>query len=70
MTTQIIILVDIAEIILFDRVLTTSELKAIEDKILVGYSIVPICSTPTDTTGYDVSSCDTSGGDISEMFRT
>ena len=58
---------DIAEIILFDRKLTTSELKAIEDKILVDYSIVPICTTPADTTGYDVSSCDTSGGAISEL---
>ena len=47
--------------------LTTQEINAVENKVLVGYSITPICNVPADYTGYDISSCDTSSGAINEL---
>ena len=53
---------EVGELYIYDRPLTNSEIASIEEKLMIRYRIIPTCELPADTTGYNVSSCDSSGG--------
>ena len=52
---------DIAEVIIFDRVLTYEEIVELETYLKRKWGIIEGCRLPVDTTGYDVSGCNTIG---------
>ena len=53
---------EVGELYIFDRALTKRVKSAsIEEKLLIRYRIIPTCELPAGTTGYNVSSCDSSG---------
>ena len=50
---------DIAEVIIFDRVLTYEEIVDLETYLKKKWGIVEGCSLPTSTAGYNVTGCNT-----------
>ena len=52
---------DIAEVIIFDRVLTYEEIVELETYLKRKWGILEGCRLPVDTTGYNVSQCNTAG---------
>ena len=52
---------DIAEVIIFDRVLTYEEIVELETYLKRKWGIIEGCKLPADTTGYNVSQCNTAG---------
>ena len=53
----------LAEVILFDRRLTDTEVEELEEYLKIRWGLTPACSAPTDTTGYVLTSCNASAKD-------
>jgi len=58
---------NIAEVILFDRALSSDEIGKLESHLLVKYGVINTCSLPNDTAGYNLTNCDDSIENISEL---
>ena len=55
---------DIAEVIIFNRALSDTEISQIENYLIEKYRAIPFCTIPEDSTGYDTTNCSSLTGNI------
>ena len=56
---------EIAEVLIFDEVLSSEQISLLNKHFSIKYGETKACSLPADTTGYNVTSCDTSNEKLS-----